>query len=51
MQSEKFDAGMKTHDSDLRSTALVRIRPAEFFARVMAQQVSYSSLLFQEPVP
>lgn len=40
MQSERADIAMQKQEMDLRSTALVRIRPAEFFARVLAQQVS-----------
>jgi hypothetical protein len=49
MQPEKFD-GMKKHGSDFCSTALVRIRPGEFFARVMAQQVRSSYLLLKHSV-
>jgi hypothetical protein len=49
MQPEKFDV-MKKHGSDFCSTALVRIRPGEFFARVMAQQVRSSYLLLKHSV-
>ena len=40
VQSEPMDNTSLKQEADLRSTALVRIRPAEFFALVLAQQVS-----------
>lgn len=46
LQSDKLDIEMTKHETDVRSTALVRIRPAEFFARVLSQQVSSFSIVY-----
>jgi hypothetical protein len=39
MQSDKGETANMKQSKDLRSMAIVRMRPAEFFARVLAQQV------------